>query len=361
MQRRARVLVTGVATLALVAVLVAAGLVARRLLDRPDDLERAVGTLPQDVLRATYTDWAAVRSAAGGEDLDAGSAPRQVSAFLDRAFEQDLTSTSALAGSTYALEHRFGFSPLEARWEALGQGEQGQVVVLAFDDGTDLGGVERRLRTLGYAEPAGGAGSGGTWAGSADLVAALDPELTPVQQNVAVLPEDGLVLMSDAPGSVSAAAEVVRGDAPALRADGVVAAVAGGAPVTAVLWAGDFACADVSMARADEEDQQAAAALVREAGGVHPLTGLLIAREADGTLGVAMAFESDEQASEDLQARVDLAAGRAVGQGGSFTDRFRVSAGEADGRVVRLELTPRPRAGFVFSDITSGPLLFATC
>ena len=114
------------------------------------------------------------------------------------------------------------------------------------------------------------------------------------------------------------------------------------------------------MASADEEDQRVADGLVDDAGGVSPLTGLVVAQQIDGSLRVGLEFETEDQASDNLQPRVDLAAGEAPGQGGSFADRFAVAAAEADGDTVRLELDPRD-AQFVFSDLTSGPVLFATC
>jgi hypothetical protein len=338
--------------------LVAAGLVVWRLLDRPSDYERALGYLPQETLRATYTDWAGVRSAARGGSLSAASSPQQVQDFLDRAFDQDLTSTSALSESTVALAGRYGFSPLDASWEAFGQARDGQVVVLALDEGADMEGIEKRLRTLGYDAPADGAGEGGTWEGSADLVASIDPDLTPVQQNMAVLASERIVLMSDNPGPVSATAAVIRGSEDGLDVS-ALASVAG-SPVTATLWASDFACEDLSMSAADEEDQRVASGLIEDAGGVSPLTGLVMAQQPDRSITVGMRFETSEQASDNLQARVDLAAGEAPGQGGTFPERFKVTSGKASGEVVVLRLEPTG-ADFVFSDISTGPVLFATC
>ncbi len=341
------------------ALAVVAGLLLWRAWSTPEGFERAVGLLPATTMRATYTDWSAVREQADGEGLDASSSEREVGAFLDRAFDLDLVSTSALAESAHAMERRYGVSPLQAEWEALGQDETGQVVVLAFGDGTDLGGLEGRLRSLGYAAPADGAGSGGTWDGDADLVAALDPELTPVHYAMAVLPDEGLVLMSDTAEAVSRAVDVARGDTEALAAGPSVDVA--GTPVSAVLWAGDFACRDLAMTAADPEDQRVGEQLVQEAGGVSPLAGLVMAAQPDGTIRVGLTFESDDQASADLQPRVDLAAGDAPGQGGSFADRFRVGSGTADGSTVRIDLQPVDGTGFVFSDITTGPVLFATC
>jgi hypothetical protein len=352
--------VTRVIVAALVVVLLGAGgVLAWRLLHQPSELDRAVGYLPADSLRVTFTDWAAVRSSAGGADLDGSSPRRQVAGFLDRAFEQDLTSTSALAESTPALADKYGFSPLDASWEALGQSREGQVVVVRLTEGVNLDAVEQRLRRLGYAEPDGEPGAAETWTGSADLVASIDPQLTPVQQNLAVLPDERLVVMSDAAASVSATVAVIRGESPGLDVPELVDVA--GAPVTATLWASDFACEDLSMASADAEDQQVADALVDRSGGVSPLTGLVISQQPDRTIVVGMLFETSDQAAENLQPRVDLAAGDAPGQGGTFADRFTVTSGDRSDRSVVLELKPKHGAEFVFSDVSTGPVLFATC
>jgi hypothetical protein len=355
---RRRVAVIG----AVVVLLTAGGVVAWRLLDRPSTYEQAVDLLPRSTLRATFTDWARVRDAAGGTTLGAASSRRDVDAFLRRAYDKGLTSTSAVDDSTYALLHRYGFSPLDAEWEMFGQSRKGQVDVLRLADDVDLAGVERALRTLGYTPPAKGSGTGGTWAGSADLVAGIDGALTPVQQNVVVLPDRHLVLMSDSAAYVSAAADVARDTAPSVTAVAGVSDLAAVAadPVTAVLWPSTFACEDLSMGDADSQDQQVGTQLVTKAGGIHPLSGLVMAQQASRRIVVGMAFETSDQAEADLQPRVDLATGPAPGQGGTFGERFRVVSGTASGRDVVLTLAPRDDGGLL-SDLSSGPILFATC
>ena len=67
--------------------------------------------MPAETLRATYTDWAAVRGLADGTDLGAASSTRDVGNFLERAYDQDLVSASAVADSTYAMNEQYGFSP----------------------------------------------------------------------------------------------------------------------------------------------------------------------------------------------------------------------------------------------------------
>lgn len=323
----------------------------------------AVAMLPKATLRATFTDWAAVRRLAHGTGLDAASSSGAVSAFLSRAYDLDLTSTSAVDDSTYAMEQRFGFSPLNAQWEIYGQSRQGAVAIMRFDDGVDLAGMERNLGSLGYQAPSDGAGSGGVWAGSSDLVTQIDPSFTPVLQNIVVLPDQHLVLMSDNQAYASSSASVVRGSEPGLDAvDGVPAlASEAGEPATAVLWASDFACDALSMASTDTGDQDEAKQLIAAAGGVSPLAGVVMAMHPDRSIVVGMHFETSEQAADDLRPRVKLASGDAVGQGGTFAERFRILQAAADGQEITMQLQPAGKDLPIISDLTDGPLLFASC
>ena len=357
---RARVVVAAVVLLLLVA---AGAVVAWRLVGRESTYEQALGMLPKPTLRATFTDWAAARAEAEGTTLGAASSKAQVEGFLNRAYDKDLTGTSAVSDSTYVLMQRYGFSPLDAQWEMLGQSRQGQVDVLRLDDNVDMAGVERSLLTLGYRPPAGGSGQGGTWVGGADLVARIDPGLTPIEQNVVVLADQHLVLLSDSADYATAAADVVRGHGSSvLDVPGVPAlASAASSPVTAVLWASTFACEDLSMGDADAEDQRVGDQLVTRAGGITPLSGLVMAQQASREIVVGMHFDTAEEASRNLQPRVDLASGDAPGQGGSFADRFRIVAGQASGSEVVLRVQPRAGADGVLSDVSQGPVLFATC
>ncbi len=357
MHTRVVVVLTGV-----LVVVVLAGVLAWRLIGSRTSYEQALSVLPQSTLRTTYTDWQEVRRQAKGASLGADSSAARIEGFTDRAYDLDLTSGSGVVDSTRALARRYGFSPLDARWEALGQSRKGQVDVLRLDDSVDLAAVERALRRLGYDAPPAGSGGGGTWVGSADLVSGIDPDLTPLQQNVAVVPDEHLVLMSDSASYASAAASVASGEGRALLDDDGVASLASTVddPAAAVQWTGTFACEDLTMGGASQEDQRVGRRLVSRAGGINPVEGLVMAQRPDRRIVVGLHFESTEQADANLQARVDLASGDAPGQGGSFADRFAVTSGEADGRDVVLLL--RPRSGqSVLSDVSTGPVLFATC
>lgn len=349
-----------------VLVLVAAGLVGWRVFAPASSYAQAVDLLPGSTLRASYTDWAQVRSLAGGTTLGPASTGRQVRAFLGRAYDRGLTSASALTGSVSAMERLYGFSPIDASWESYGQSRQGSVDVLRLPDGTDFDGIEQDLRTLGYAEPRSGLGTGGVWRGSPNLVAHISPALTPVQQNVVVLGSQGVVLLSDSASYAASAAAVVRGDAVSLGSVASSLTSVAGSPVSAMLWARDFACVDLSMGSASTEDQRVGSRLVARAGGVNPLSGLVMALQppAGGASGldltVGMEFEDSGQASENLQPRVDLASGPAPGQGGTFPGRFRITSAQASGSSVVLQLQPRPHEQLL-ADLSEGPVLFATC
>lgn len=321
----------------------------------------AVSRLPADTLRVSFTDWTQVAAAADGEGITPTSPAEEVQDFLARAFEQDLTYGSALSTSFPALAENFRITPVDAEWEVYGQARGGSVAVLRLGPDVDLEELEGRFAGLGYQAPADGAGSAGTWVGSPELVAGLDEPFTPVQENLAVVEDERLLVMADDPAVVDATVEVVRGDADDLGSvEGVSDLVSvAGEPAASVLWAGDFACEDLSLSQADDADLAAGETLVAEAGGVHPLTGLVFAQHDTGALTVGMLFESSDQAAEDLQPRVDLASGPAPGQGGTFAERFTVAEGVADGSLVRLQLEPVD--GPFLSDLGQGPVLFATC
>jgi hypothetical protein len=339
-----------------------AGVLAWRLLDGSSTYEDALDTVPKSTLRATYTDWAQVRRLAHGTSLDSSSSAAKVQAFLNRAYDRGLTSGSGVDESTRAMARRFGFSPLDVQWEVLGQSRKGQVDVMRLDDGVDTDHIERALNKLGYDGP-GGVGKAGTWAGSSDLVARIDPDLTPLQQNFAVLPDQHLVLMSDDTAYVAEAADVAKGSGDSLLDVAGVGSLAKAAkqPVTSVQWASTFACEDLAMGAADAGDQDTGKRLIALAGKVSPLEGLVMAQQPDRHIVVGMHFETSSQASENLQTRVNLASGDAPGQGGTFGDRFRVTSGDANGHDVVLQLAPRAGQQQVLSDISTGPVLFATC
>ena len=175
----------------------------------------------------------------------------------------------------------------------------------------------------------------------------------------AVRCEIGAVLTSDSSVYLKQAVAAATGEADRLTS---VSDLVGDetAPLTAAVFTGAYACEKLAMASADDTDRAQAEELIRSAGDVHPLTGFAMASHPDGHISVTMSFESDAIAVTNADTRATLASGPAPGQGGDFAERFSVDSASADGRLVHLRLDP-VEGQYVLSDLTSGPLLLATC
>ena len=167
------------------------------------------------------------------------------------------------------------------------------------------------------------------------------------------------MLTSDTLSYLEDAVAAATGESDALTAVSDVVSD-GAAPLTAAVYTGSYACENLAMASADETDQAQADELIAAAGEVHPLTAFAMATHPDGHISVTMGFESEEVARVDADSRARLASGPAPGQGGDFRDRFRVESASAEGNLVLMRLDPA-EGQYVLSDLTSGPLLFATC
>jgi hypothetical protein len=245
-------------------------------------------------------------------------------------------------------------------WEAYAQSDDGATMVVRLPDDLDPDRVTDHLDDLGFTKPS---RPNGVWKGGVDLVAAIDPTITPELQYVAVLADQHLVVTSDTEGYAKDAVAAAEGDEESLGDDGPTRDLVGklAEPAAAMVWTGDFACEDLAMSQADEDSQGEAEALVAQAGGVSPLSGLVMAMAPDRTLTVAELFESSGQARDDLRPRAKLAVGEAPGRGGSFSDDLKLVSSRTDGAAVLLGLRPTRPSGFVLSALDNGPVLFATC
>ena len=322
---------------------------------RETDLQHAVSLAPAGAERLSWTDWSEVRRELH-VDLTSRSGPAEVKDFLDRAYDRDLASTSALIVSAPTLQEEFGFSPATVDWELFSQSTQGAVVIMKLPDDVDMAALGDTFARLGYQRPG---SETGVWRGGEDLLPELGSDLTPELQFFALSPDDHLLLSSDEAGYLADAMRVVGGDADHLTSvDDVVAA--SGDPVAAAVYTGDYTCSKLAMSQADASDQRAAEDLLQQAGEVNPMTGMAMAIQPAGDVRVAMSFDTDDQARTNADSRAELAAGPAPGQGGSFSDRFRLGDVTAHGSVVTMELHPR-EGQYVLSDLSTGPVLFLTC
>ncbi len=352
-----RFLVLGLA-LVLVAGVAVAGVVAWKRHGRTD-LEQAIRAVPASSKRIAFTDWAAVRRqlhAGLGSDPESS----RIEDFMAKAYDRDFTAASSLDEAAVAMHDKFGFGPVNARWEAFAQGTKGAAMVLKVADGTDFDVLADNLRSDGYRKPK---EDDGVWEGGIDLVAGLDPTLTPEVQYVALLADQGLVVTSDTSSYAAVAAKVAAGDGDSAADRTGVGDVADqlGEPANAMLWTGDFACEDLAMSGADQDAQDQGDQLVRQAGGITPLSGLGMAMQPNRTLRVVEHFDGSDQAEKNLRSRAKLAVGEAPGRGVSFADDFKLTSSKASGSQVVLDLVPRESTGYVLSSLYDGPVLFATC
>lgn len=342
----------------LVLLLATAAVVVRWASSGPDSrLAAAVALAPETTGRLTWTDWSGVRRELDA-DLTASSSGGQVQRFLDRAWDADLTSASALVESSPTMHDRYGISPANLEWELLAQGEVGQVIVMGLPASLDLDQLRKTLESLGYQKPG---ERGGTWEGSAELLLDLG-SLTNELANLRVDEEHRVLIASDRASYLDSWRETGRGDD---RGDGIAEVVAGfdddeQQALSAFVYSGDYVCGELAMSQADTSAQDEAAQLIAEAGKVHPMRGFALAGLADRRARVAMAFETEDAARTDADTRAVLAVGPAPGQGGSFADRFKLGEVTAAGSLVTMSLTRRSGA-FVLSDLSAGPVLFATC
>jgi hypothetical protein len=345
---RARLLVVVAAAL----VLVAAGLAGVRWW-REDQraLAEALDLAPADTQRAGWVDWEGVRDELGAGEIDDADG---LAALLDDAAAADLTGTSVLAAAAQALRSGLGLSPGSIAWELDAETPAGTVVLLGLPDQVDVSDLGDELEALGWARPD---DEDGTWRAGPDALSASG--LPPEMQQVAILEDDGLLLASAQAALLESAVTAV-GDAGTVSTGlGEVADGAGDA-LSAVVLDGPYACETLAMSGAGPRDAARGARLVEQAGGVGPVTGLGLAALPGGSVRALFAYESDEEARRDEDARATLAGGPAPGKGGSYQDWFRVRGATTDGPLLELDLEPR-EGRRVVSDLSSGPLLLASC
>ncbi|WP_127479618.1 hypothetical protein [Nocardioides pantholopis] len=358
MRKRRVLLVVGALVVVLLAGIAVLGVRWFQDRGRPD-LQRALELAPA-AERYSFTAWAEVRRALPAKNpaKDPSGRAGELAGLLDRGFDRDLTSASALVESAELLDEAYGWSPLSATWELFAQSTEGAVTLVRLPEDTSFDDLRDRLESLGYTPPA---ADDGVWLGGEELVARIAAEVgstgSPVLQYVALDEDERLVRTADSAAYLRSVVAGEVGDAPG-DLDAVVEAV--GDPLSAAVYTGDHTCSELAMAQADDRDRETAEQLVADAGETDPVLSFAMAAQPDGEVRVAMAFEDAEDARTNADTRAVLAAGAAPGQGGDFADRFELGEVTADGTVVTMALDPVP-GSFVLSDLSTGPVLFATC
>ena len=320
------------------------------------DLERALAWSPASSQRFAWTDWEGIRKELDSS-VDKDSSALDVTELLNEGYDADLTSTTAMAESVNVLQDEFGVSPATVSWELLSQSENGSVWSVGVPHEFSFDEFEDTLDELGFERPD---DETGVWIGGEELVAqiAAGGSISPQFTHWAVDRERHLILASDDDRYLATSVKAVEKEAGGAGLEDVAATA--GSPLSAVLMGADQVCRSLAMSQADDTDQSTAAELLAQAGKVNPLSGFAIAAQRDGDVLAVLSFETEEQAKVNADTRATLASGPAPGQGGDFADRFTLGEVVADGTVVTMDLKPVEGA-FVLSDLSSGPVLFATC
>lgn len=343
----------------LVAVVVAGVALAR--VDRATPtVPTALASMPAETLTSSVTDWSRVRALLARTSGGRG-------AMLDRAYETDVSAVSVLADMTAVMSRRYGWSVLDAQWEALAQSRRGAALTVQLPPGFDMDVVREGLAELGYREPF---APDGVWRGGTDLVAGIAPTLTPLMAHAAVLDESRRVVFSDTAGYARRTARVIAGSVEALEQREAVAAVADqlqGA-VAGVVHTGRRGCQVMGFGSASTGDRAQARQRVASVGGIGRFSAVGMALMPAGGGGarrlplvVAMHFDDTDAATGEADRRARLAVGDAPEQGGTYGSRFAVAATKQRGGDVVLRLRPREPGAQLLSDLGAGGLLFASC
>ena len=230
--------------------------------------------------------------------------PPTLRRFLDAAYDDDLSSTSALVTSAPVLQERFGFSPASADWELFSQSDQGAVVMLHLPSRPTSTASPTTSASSATAQPAdaGGVWQGGERPGRPDL-ARPHPRALLRRDRHRRLAGAGLRL-----GGVPRRRHAGGARATAPASTGLDAVVDdAGEPLSSAVYAGDYACGALAMAHAGAGDQAAAARLLAAAGEVNPYSAFAMSDEPDGVVRVAFEFADDERRADQRRHRATLA------------------------------------------------------
>ncbi len=256
-----------------------------------------------------------------------------------RRYDADFTAASSIDERRSAMHENFGFGPGQRPVGGLRPGSQGR------DDGAE-GAPTVPTSTCWPTTCAPTATPSprtddGVWKGGVDLVAQLDPTLTPELQYVALLEDEGLVVTSDTPAYAATLPKVASGDGDSVASRDGVADMARQARRP-----GQRDGVDRRLRLRRPRDVEADRTSRTQASPTGPRRGRRHAAERAGdgdvpdrTLRVVEHFEDSTAGRGEPAARAKLAVGEAPGRGGSFSDDFKLTSSRSTGSQVVLDLT----------------------
>ena len=314
-------------------------------------LTSALDALPADTTVVGFTDWSQIREHLGLGMVDTRDERSKLAATAAR---RDLSTRSVIGGKVDEMHDVLGWSPADVEWEVYGQDPDGTAAVVRLGRSISFDDVRSKLRAAGYRQ------NGSRW------TASRRSSLPETFINVALVPRQRLVVLSDRSTQVAQVLDVIDGRARSLAGNPAAAetarALAGSDSV--ILQGGTLACEPTAVIGADRE-QQARAAIDR-AGDLEPyrFSGrAIVDRGGSGfsaqQLVFAMTFDSAVVASEQAQVRARLATGPFIGRNGPIEETLRLRSSTADESTVRMSFAHDPDSAVFMTG--TGPVLFATC
>ncbi|MGH3459731.1 MAG: hypothetical protein ACRDPN_16070 [Aeromicrobium sp.] len=314
-------------------------------------LTSALDALPANTTVVGFTDWSRIRDHLGLGVVDTTDERNKLSAAAAR---RDLSTRSVIGGKVGETHDLLGWSPADVGWEVYGQDPDGTAAVVRLGRSISFDDVRSKLRAAGYRQ------DGPRWKASKPT------GLPETFVNIALVPRQRLVVLSDRTSQVARVLDVVHGRARSLAGSPAAAetarALAGSDSV--LMQGGTLACQTTAVSGADRERQARAA--IDRAGDLQPyrFSGrAIVDRGGSGfsaqRLVFAMTFKSAVVASEQAQVRARLATGPFIGRNVPIDETLRLRSSVADESTVRMSFAHDPET-YVFMTGT-GPVLFATC
>lgn len=315
-------------------------------------LTSALDVLPARTNVVGFTDWARIRESL---DLGAIATAGERDELVNEASNRDLSTRSVIAGGAPEMDELLGWSVADAEWEVYGQHPRGAAAVVRLAGSVSFDDLRSRLRAAEYTQ------DGPIW--SATGRTGL-PDTLP---NVALVPNERLVVMSDSPGQIPPVLAVIDGTARSLGGTPAAAATAEAlAGSDSVILQGETLGCDTSGVGVDPDVQQQARTAVERAGGLEPYRYSGRGIVDRGGLGFsaqrlvfAMTFSSAVVASEQADVREQLAAGPFIGRFGQIEETLRLRTATTDDSTLRMAFDHDPETDVFMTGM--GPLLFATC
>lgn len=301
-------------------------------------LTSALDALPAGTTVVGFTDWSRIR----GHHSPSVAARR------------DLSTRSVIGDKVDETRDLLGWSAADVDWEVYGQYPGGTAAVVRLGRSTSFDDVQSKLRASGYRQ------DGSRWSAS------RRGDLSETFINVALVPRQRLVVLSDRATQVTRVLDVVHGRARSLAGNPAAAetarALAGSDSV--LLQDGTLACRSTAVTGAVREREARSA--VARAGGLEEylFSGRAVVDRGGSGFSAqdvvfAMTFESAVVASEQAQVRARLATGPFIGRSGPIDETLRLRSSVADESTARMSFAHDPETDVFMTG--TGPVLFASC